>query len=213
MKSILTLLSIILPLLCVSQSTHFDQRNALKISPVEFGNAQFEMSYERYFGDRSSSLILAPSIFLKEDARESKEGYQLAAQYRVYLSHIRSDQRAVFMGLYNVGFYAGVYAQYLDYKEDYQYSYWDNDLGESKTTDVTKKVSATEGGALLGVQFDITNKILIDFYIGGGVRYSDYTNTRDEIVSPDEYYDDVSVFDPEYKGVKPKIGFQLGFMF
>lgn len=213
MKYLLLVLVFLSPQLCLSQSTHFDQRNAVKISPVEFGNAQFEMAYERYFGDRTSSLMLAPSIYLKEDARASKEGYQLAAQYRVYLSHLRSDQKDVFMGLYNVGFYAGVYALYLDYQEDYQYSWWDNGVGESKTADVTKNVSATEGGALLGVQFDITNKILIDFYIGGGVRYSDFTDTRDEIVSPDEYYDDVSVFDPEYKGVKPKIGFQLGFMF
>jgi|GEM_PF-5616119 len=121
MKSTLVFLAFIIPLFGIGQSAHFDQMNAIKISPAEFGNAQFEMTYERYFGDRTSSLILMPSIFLKDDVRQSKEGYQLGAQYRVYLSHLRSDEKSVFLGLHNVGLYAGVYAQYLDYSEDYQF--------------------------------------------------------------------------------------------
>ena len=213
MKNTILYILILLPILGFGQTTHFDQKNAIKISPFEFGKAQFEMSYERYFGDRSSSIILMPSIFLKENMRESKEGFQLGAQYRVYLSHIRSDEKSVFLGFHNIGLYAGVYAQYLDYSEDYLYSWWDNETMESYTETMTKDVSATEGGALIGVQFDITKKILIDFYIGGGIRYSDTTDTITEVVDPNNYYEDVSVFDPEYKGVKPRIGFQLGFMF
>ena len=213
MKKFILLLVVLMPSVCIAQSGHFDQKNAIKISPAELGAAQFEMAYERYFGDRSSSLVLMPSIFLKDDIRESKEGYQIGAQYRVYLSHLRSDEQSVFLGLHNVGLYAGVYGQYLAYSETYQFSWWDNELNESITTEFQKDVNATEGGAILGVQFDITRKILIDFYIGGGVRYSDFTDTKEGIVDPDHYYDEVSVFDPEYKGVKPRIGFQLGFLF
>ena len=213
MKNILQIIIILLPFFASSQTAQFDQVNAIKISPFELGNAQFEMTYERYFGDRSSSLILMPSIFLKDDIRESKEGYQFGAQYRVYLSHVRSDEKFVFLGFHNIGLYAGVYALYLDYKEDYQFSWWDNEMNESITLDMRKDVNGTEGGAIIGIQLDVTKKILIDFYIGGGVRYSDFTDTKSEIVDPSVYFEDVSVFDPEYKGVKPKIGFQLGFMF
>ena len=213
MKYLFPLIIILLPFFGIGQSTHFDQTNAIKISPVEFGNAQFEMAYERYFGDRSSSLVLLPSIFLKDDVRESKEGYQLGAQYRVYLSHVRSDEKSVFLGFHNIGLYAGVYAQYLDYTEDYQFSWWDNEKNESITLEMRKDVKSTEGGAFLGLQLDVTKKILIDFYIGGGVRYSDFTDTKTELVDPNNYFEDVSVFDPEYKGVKPKFGLQLGFMF
>lgn len=213
MKNLIQFLLYILPTLGMSQSAHFDQTNAIKISPAEFGNAQFEISYERYFGDRSSSLIILPSIFLKEDIRESKEGYQLSAQYRVYLSHIRSDEKSVFLGFHNIGLYAGVYVQYLNYNEDYQLSWWDDENSESYTQTMTKDVSATEGGAILGVQIDLTKKILLDFYIGGGVRYSDFTDTKTAVVDPNYYFENVSVFDPEYKGVKPKVGFQIGFLF
>jgi len=200
-------------MLGMSQSSHFDQLNAIKISPAEFGNAQFEMSYERYFGERTSSLTIMPSIFLKDDVKESKEGYQVGVQYRVYLSHVRSDQNSVFLGFHNLGLYAGIYAQYLDYKEDYQFYSWNNETNESVILDLAKDVNSTEGGAIIGVQFDVTKKILIDFYIGGGVRYSDFTDTKNGIVDPNIHYEEVSVFDPEYKGVKPKVGFQLGFMF
>jgi hypothetical protein len=213
MKHSLYILLFLLPFFGISQENHFDQQNAIKISPFEFGQAQFEMAYERYFGDRSSSIMILPSIYLKDDLKESKTGFQIGAQYRVFLSHLRSDQKRVFLGLYNIGFYAGVYAQYLDYEEDYQFTWWDNSKGESFTDNFTKDISSTEGGAILGVQFDITNRILIDFYVGGGIRYSSFTDTRTEVVDPSDYHDDVWVFDPEYKGVKPKIGFQIGFMF
>ncbi len=213
MKIILQFLIILIPFCANSQSDHFDQKNAIKISPVEFSRAQFEMSYERYFGDRSSSLVLLPSIYLKDDIMESKEGFQLGAQYRFYLSHVRSDEKSVFLGFHNVGLYTGVYAQYLDYTEDYQFYWWDMEKMESVTLGMTKDVTSVEGGAIIGVQIDITKKILIDFYIGGGVKYSDLTDTKTDIINPNDYYEDVSVFDPEYKGVKPKLGFQLGFLF
>ncbi len=213
MKHKLLILILLLPIIGIGQLTHFDQKSAIKISPFELGNAQFEMAYERYFSGRSSSFIILPSIFLKDDLRQSKEGYQLGIQYRFYLSHLRADEKSVFLGLHNVGLYTGIYAQYLDYSEDYQFSWWDNDKNESITKDVNKTVNAAEGGAIIGVQFDITRKILIDFYIGGGVRYSDFTDTKTDLIDQDDYYDEVGVFDPEYKGVKPKIGFQLGFMF
>ncbi|MFT4534508.1 MAG: hypothetical protein ACJA1A_001684 [Saprospiraceae bacterium] len=69
MKNLIHII-ITLPFFASSQSAQFDQVNAIKISPVELGNAQFEMTYERCFGDRSSSLVILPSIFLKDDIRE-----------------------------------------------------------------------------------------------------------------------------------------------
>ncbi|MDF1697995.1 MAG: hypothetical protein P1U56_19260 [Saprospiraceae bacterium] len=213
MKYISTIIALFMCFSGFGQSDHFSNRNALKISPVEFGKAQFEVSYEHYFGDRSSSFSISPSVILKENNQESIEGFQIGAQYRFYLSHVRKDERRVFLGFHNIGLYTGLYGQYLDYKEDYQYMWYDNQQGEPMSGEFTKDVTAMEGGAIIGVQIDITNRILLDFFVGGGIRYSDYVDTREAVVNPGDYYNEPGIFDPEYQGVKPKIGFQLGILF
>jgi len=213
MKNYLLLIALFLPAFLLAQSDHFANRNALKISPVEFSKAEFQISYERYFGDRSSSLMISPSFILKENNVESIEGFQVEGQYRIYLSHLRSDNRNVFLGFHNIGLYTGVYLRYMDYQEDYQFMWYDNNLGIPYTDEFTKEVTATEGGAIIGVQIDITKRILLDFFVGGGIRYTDFVDTKEPVVGQEYYYEDYGVFDPEYKGVKPRIGFQLGVLF
>lgn len=213
MKNILLILAVVMPAMMLSQSDHFSKNNAIKISPIEFGKAEFQISYERYFGDRSTSFTISPSFILKENNFESKEGVQLESQFRIFLSHLRSDSGDVLLGFHNIGLYTGLYGRYLDYKEDYQYMWYDNLNNQSFSDEFTKEVTAIEGGALIGIQIDVTKRILIDFYVGGGIRYTDLTDTKEGVVEEDYYYDEYGVFDPEYKGVKPKLGFQLGVLF
>ena len=213
MKKIFFIVAIFLPALLFGQSDHFSNKNAIKISPVEFGKAEFQISFERYFGDRTSSITITPSIILKENNFESIEGFQIGGQYRIFLSHLRSDSKRVFLGFHNIGLYTGLYAQYQDYKEDYKFTWWDNTTNIEYNREFTKEVNAIEGGALIGVQIDVTKRILVDFFVGGGVRYADFTDSKDGIVPENYYYEEYGVFDVEYKGVKPRVGFQLGILF
>jgi len=202
-----------MPIFVFAQSDHFDQRSAIRTSPVEFGKAEFHIGYEYYFANRNSSILIMPSVILKDTPQEVKEGFQLESQMRFYLSHLRSDERDVFLGMYNIGLFAGVYAKYTNYNEEYEFSWW-NEVDQTSVTDrFEKSVNAGEGGILIGLQLDVTKRILIDFHVGGGIRYPKTTDTKDGVVPPDYYYEDDSVFDIGYKGVKPKVGFQLGFMF
>lgn len=213
MKKIILLVLVSIPAFLWSQSEQFAYKNALKISPVEFGKAEFQVAYERYFGDRSTSLTIMPSITLKENNNETIEGFQIGAQYRIFLSHLRSDEKRVFLGLHNIGLYTGVYSQYQDYKNTYNFSWWDMDTSSEMNGEFTKDLTSIEGGAIIGVQVDITQRILLDFYVGGGVRYTDLTDSKEGVVDENYFYEEYGVFDPEYKGVKPRIGFQLGVFF
>jgi len=213
MKSIILSILIIIPFISYSQSEHFAQRNSIRTSPFEFGKAEFQLGYEYYWPDRKSSIIILPSIVLKDSPQEVKEGLMLETQYRFYISHLRSDERHVLLGFHNIGFYTGIYGRYTNYKEEYDYTWWNNQDQTSTTQRFEKKVTAGEGGILIGFQMDITKRILIDFFIGGGIRYPRNIDTKTDIISPGDYYNEVSVFDMDYKGVKPKVGFQLGFMF
>lgn len=184
--------------------------NSLKISPGEFTRAEFQIAYERYFKNRNSSISIMPSIILKDTHDENIEGYQVMGQYRFYLTHLNAENKRNFFGLYNLGFYTGVYGLFQKYNGEFIKGDWDNITQEYIAKDYEKNIRAYEGGALIGLQIDITRRIVIDFYLGGGIRKTDYTNTYEE---ESEYALQYGIFEPEYTGVKPKLGFLVGFTF
>lgn len=196
-------------------SQHFENKNALKISPVEFGKAEFQVTYERYFGEnRNSSLSIMPSIILEDSPSETQEGYQMMMQYRFYLTHLRKDEGNAIFGMHNFGFYAGFYGLALDYTKDYTAGYWDETTQNYIENIYTRDQTSYEGGALIGLQMDITNSIILDLFAGGGIRKTDLTDSIDDDPRIDDYYNnDFDVFDREYNGVKPRLGLQLGILF
>lgn len=211
-KNILIILLSLITLSTYAQDTHFENKNSLKISVFEFGRAEFQCTYEHYFGNRSSSISIMPSIILTENREEYTKGFQIMGQYRIYLSHLRSDEQHVFLGMHNIGFYTGAYGLIRDQKEDYSFGYWDNSKNEYVNDIYSKTVLAYEGGVIIGIQIDITSRIVLDYYMGGGVRYTDNTDTFED-PGDDIYIDSYGVFDQEYQGVKPRFGLQVGIVF
>lgn len=193
---------------------HFSKENALKINPFALADGKFQITYERFLMGRSSSLLISPSVIIKESADQSKSGWEVMGQYRLFLSHKREDQQKTFLGVHNYGFYTGLYGLYFIHREDYIVRFWDESDNQQKSEEATKEVDAVEAGVLLGIQIDITPRILIDFYVGGGIKEADVTDSFLENNPPTDYhYDSYGVFDPEYHGVKPKIGLLLGITF
>lgn len=193
-----------------SQSYTFPYKNVLRISPFEFSRSQFELSYERYLNNRKSSVIIAPSIYLNEGENESLNGWQLMSQYRFYLTHLSKESGNSILNIYDIAFYAGVYGLYMDITEKDLESYYDDITNQYIEQENTYDINSEEGGALIGMQVDITSRIVFDFYVGGGVRFSQVESTYN---LPDLYYGDPSIFDFDFQGVKPKVGFSLGITF
>lgn len=212
MQNLFYILILLLPISIYGQDDHFEKKNALKISPFEFGRAEFQISYERYFGDRSSSFLFVPSVILKDNGDEGIFGWQLMSQYRFYLTHIGKNDEHVFLGLYNLAFYTGVYALYRNSQEDYLFSFWDDIKMESIDMIFRKEIDAGEAGTILGIQVDITSRIQLDFYVGGGIRITSVNDSIDPNFMG-YYREEYGVFDQEYQGVKPRLGFNLGITF
>lgn len=218
MKNIILILLANLMILSVSNgqeyAEHFANENALKINPFALADGKFQISYERFLMGRRSSLLISPSIISKESIDQSKRGWEVMSQYRLFLTHKREDQQKTFLGVHNYGFYTGLYGLFFIQREDYIVSYWDEADNQQKNIEANKEVDAMEAGVLLGIQIDITPRILIDFYVGGGIRQADVIDSFMESNLPkDYYYDTYGVLDPEYQGVKPKIGLLLGITF
>ena len=196
------------------ETTTYKYRNALKVSPFEFGQSKFQVSYELYNRSRSQSLLVMPSLILEENGKDIKKGVELMMQYRFFLSHLRKGENKT-LGFYDIGFYAGPYMLIVGYREDYERDIYYPDKGNAEQMTFEKDVEAVEAGVILGIQFDITTRILLDFYIGGGIRQGDVMDSFDDFDHPDDFYYEPSygVFDIEYTGVKPKVGFQVGISF
>lgn len=191
--------------------SEYEYKNVLKISPAQFANSTFEVSYERYFGNRKSSLLLSPAFLLRKQNNESLEGVKAMIQYRLYLTHLQKGVNKTWR-MANIGFYAGPYAQGLYAKEDYWASYYDNVNYQDYEGIYTKKVNSIEVGVVTGFQFDVLKRFVVDIYLGGGVRKSDIEDTFAEH-NPSQYYGNYGVLDREYTGVVPRGGFQLGINF
>jgi hypothetical protein len=187
-----------------SSSSNEDYNKVLKLSPFEFGRSQFQVGFERYYNDKTRSIVILPSFILKRSNNEKSDGVELGLQYRMYLSQ---NDGGIF---HHIGYYSGVYGLGLVMREEYNLlKYGPNNQNGTPYT-ATNKIQSVEGGVLLGIQIDITERIVLDFFAGGGVRYS---NVSDQRIEQENYYSDYGVFDREYTGIKPRIGFQLGVTF
>lgn len=198
---------------CQAQDGDAYLNNVIKINPFLFGRSEFQVSYERYFNNRKSSIVLMPSYILRKTRENDVEGWQMMGQYRFYLTHYRKDKRKTWLNIYNYGFYGGVYALYLDYDEAFSRGVYDPVTFEYNYNTYERSIQSYEGGAMLGLQMDITRRIVLDFFIGGGLRKSAVDDSYLDVVEEQEYYGDYSIFDFAYTGVKPRAGLMLGITF
>jgi len=208
------LLIMILPLSSFGQKIDYEYENVLKINPVSFATSEIQIQYERYFKNRKSSIVIAPSLILRRTDNENVDGAQVLGQWRYYVTQFNKEQNKNFLGLYNYGFYAGLYGLGHTYREEYKMSMWNNETQEQQDKTFERNSSSVEFGPMMGLQIDFTKRIVLDFYFGGGVRYSNFSDTIDD--DPDfENYSrfDEGVFAIAYTGVKPKVGVSIGINF
>jgi len=208
MKKIVALLTWVIfsTITLFSQSSN-ENIHALSINPIDFGRSEFQLSYELKHNNNKNSIVLLPSIILKENSNNSSNGYQVMAQYRFYLSNLNKKDAKTFLNVYNYGFYANVYSLYLNFDEKFTQGVYDNNTGQYQNKTYTRDIQAGEGGAMLGIRVDITKRIILDFSLGGGIRKSDVI---DEYHEDQEFITEYSVFDRAYTGVKPKSILTLG---
>ena len=184
----------------------YEYKNVLRLSPFELSRGEFQVGYERYNAHRDQSLVINPSIIKLSKGTESRDGAQLMVQYRFYLSQLQRETSET-LYMFNVGFYAAPYILGISYKERYEIGVYDPISFEQDYEVVEEAINAIEGGALLGIQLDITKRIVLDFFVGGGIRESNVSTNNTE--GRNEY----GILDLGYTGVKPRIGFQMGIIF
>lgn len=180
--------------------------NTLKIGLEIFPNPTRSVSI--YLGGRTgrnSSDYYYPS--------DQFDGFLGELQYRKYVKPIEAittrRNRTHYQGIYVSAFLQGGY-----YYGDFIDTEWTYDpvTGASNYIEYafSQKGWNAAGGFTIGVQRILWDVLYIDFYVGGGMQLSGIKKSGDLPPNNFTYFFSNSINDPNYEGIIPKIGVQIG---
>lgn len=132
------------------------QRNVLQINPLQLTQNTLQISYIKKVNGGKQSLVLAPSIVLKNDHYEDRKGFQMDVQYRFYLNFKKiSENNSKVRG------YAAPYYSFESIRTN------------SPITGNLKNVS-NEIGGLAGVEVDLFKRVQLDTFLGAGYNFTKF---------------------------------------
>ena len=170
-------------------------RNIFKISPLSFFSSTFQVSYERLTGS-DKSLNFSAALTYKDSENEAVTGYRGEFQFRYFI--LQHETPRAKRKLYFAPF---IFDQYTDVTEHGYYYYPYQGPG-----DYSYKVNSFAAGVVGGVNWTFAKRFVMDIFVGGGVRTSNAKNIN-------TYYYNDGLMGYAYKGIFPRVGFDLGFTF
>ena len=185
-----------------------EYKNHFYFNPFVVFTSTFQIGYERYFN--SGSIMIITGGILSDNNSWSKEGFNSEVHYRFKIyNYQESNGKVNGYPRYNAIYYMSPYVQYkmMNVKYTGNSDEWGWGGSESLTTDV----KTTAVGVLFGAKFIVYQKVTLDFFAGGSIRYS-----KLEGDNPYDYnWVSVSqgILSPFYTGVLPKMGIQIGMNF
>ncbi len=186
------------------------ERNVLSISPFEFFNQTFQLGYERMLNEENNGLVINVGITASNLYDDKQMGIKGDIQYRFYfkknnIEEYRTSRIMIFTGPY-------LAYKYLD--REFREYYYDNNTDPNQPiytepVELIRKSQINSGGAgvLFGLRLVMFEKVNIDTFLGGGVKFTDVNSNS----KTQNYVYDIT--DPEYSGVYPKAGFTVGIKF
>jgi hypothetical protein len=175
----------------------------LKNSPFHFVDATFNLSIEKEL-DGNKSVNYSGGIHLTENGwnYEDEIGLTAEIQLRKYVLKFKNSESNL-NGIYVSPFGMLSYFKMNHTYRDWRYEY--DDLGNyiaswDEEISVTASSKFGQAGIVMGVQYVMSNVLVFDFFLGGGIQYSVEAGNRRSTNYDARFY----------TGVIPKIGFNFG---
>lgn len=187
-----------------SQSDTANKDMEVRFGPFDFIYSTYHLEVEKYLsGRRSINVVFSPLLKEREDV--DRKGLYAELGARFYTSERSSRNNSVFQ----VYFQPYVNTRYYDAMEINQsyYGSWPNQyyISEEKTF-----IYSTIGaGTMAGAKLVISNFLVFDVNVGGGIRY---VLSKGGNSGPDEMYDGNEA-SWGYNGITPRISFTFGARF
>jgi hypothetical protein len=200
----------------LAQDTLKISRTIAKLSPQHFIDNSLKAGIERFNKTHSGSIAFFITGRIENEENnfdiDGHSGIAGELQFRKYISPMKT-RLSKRNNLVNQGIYGAAYLQGGSYSGDFEGENFDYDPNTRQYTNrveyaYKEKVINYGFGFTIGFQKSLWQVIFLDAYIGGGIQFADNTVTG---TRPDYDFQRYSgIGDPTYKGILPKIGFQIG---
>lgn len=182
--------------------------NTLKIG-AEIFNKNRSKSYSLYLSGRFDSNNNSEPYYYGDDFYKGLGG---EFQYRKYISpmknYVTKRNKNYLQGIYVSG-----YIQAASYKNEGEFIYYSYDPNTGQQNNYMVVVEESIGnwgtGFTIGIHRTLWSVLFIDAYIGGGIQWSDTIHITNPAL-PMSYYSYTGITSPDYQGIMPKFGVQLG---
>lgn len=199
----------------VAQESEVISRTIFKLSPQHFTESSLKGGIEHFNKAHSVSVV----VFITGRMEKNEDSYYgdgydgLAGELQ--LRRYISPMKAVTLKnnkVYHRGIYGAVYVQGGSYSGDFkrEYSYYDLNgvMVNEVYYDYEDHIGNWGGGITIGYQQTLLQVIFVEVFVGGGLQFSDRITTGKLPATPDYSFYDYK--DPYYRGILPKIGFNIG---
>lgn len=192
-----------------AQDSLSNPRAIIKLNPIELFSSTFMMEYENIYknGTKGLAFGLGATFNDRPDyGNERTVGLKGEIVTKTYFGgfkqKVSKKDRNYLLGIYGAFFLRGGYEE----SEREFYSY--NPNGSTMETNTRKGIWMFPG-AMVGISRTYWDYLLVDVYIGAGVRITDVSNSNADF---DYYYYYNRISPLDYSGVSPNIGFKLGLL-
>jgi hypothetical protein len=178
------------------------------LSPFHFFDNSISVSGEFFSPNYRKSVRLMLTGIFKDVPKLSDKGFALELSGRYYPKSFQCDSvmwgRNMASGIYlGYGAQAG-FNEYMNQDRFFDNNGYPYDL-EQTSIWVTPFVC-------FGYQFTLYEVLYIDIFVGGGIKFNNVSRSisGSSALSYSDYQENPNIFQREYKGILPKIGFTIG---
>lgn len=195
------------------------RRNIYKIAPIHFTVNELQLGFEHI----QKNLRTSHNFYINVKQNSLDDGYatsndqigvtgiKLIYEPRFYVNSFKpGNGKQKRMG----GIYGNFYGSVANYYITRTFVTYDK-IGSSIVS--TSKYTTFSGnvGVGLGYQIALTENFYIDIYAGGGAKINNFDPKQqipDDVRNSGNYYysNYVNILSPEFKGIAPRIGINLG---
>lgn len=211
------LFSIIMAIATVAFAQNADlpvSRSTIKISPQHFISNSLKVGIEHFNKNFSKSFVVFFNVTAEGSDNEilGGRGYNGLGgelQYRKYVSPVKQyttkKNKSFYRGIYAAGFAQGGSYSGKFCGVDRTYD-WATQTFTSTPYEYKEDIGNWAAGFTFGYQRTFWDVVFVDAFIGGGFQFSD----RILVGEIPEFYDYADISHPNFQGILPKFGVQVG---
>lgn len=187
-----------------STKTEAIPNSIIKFLPFELISSTFMIEVEGFNkqGTRSTSFGIGATYSERTDFEEEKvSGVKGELIHRIYITPF-SERTSKKGRDYMLGIYGGLFVRGGYEKIEHEFFF----SGGDQTN--TREGTWVFPGAMIGVSRTYWDKLLVDLYLGAGIRVIDVSDSNREFQESFYSYTHISPLD--YGGVAPNIGIKIG---